>query len=518
MFHQKPLLGQPINGEHPLSKGLVGCWVFNEGSGDKVNDLSGNENHGTLNNSPVWVPGGLYFDGGNDRHVAVPSSPSLEGHANISIVVGIRTDFSQAGDTYAVVDKNGGYAAGYFLWFSSPEDDFYGRFNNAGLDAAVTTTGISFNSGEWHQLIATYDSATAKIYRKGKLDTEAAHASTMLSDSTQLCFGAQSNGATSEFLGVISYIYIYDFSLTLSHIQSLNINPYAMFEDPLPIELMAYVAAGGEEHEKNLSDTINMSDASIFLFGLNRSDSIALSDSPVKNIGRSLTDSISMSDGIIKNVGLPESDSIAMSDGITKAPGLPKSDTILLSDNASMVAAFLRSLNDTVTLSDSVVKSFGTTKADTITMSDNLVSMFRAILMNLNDTINLSDGIVKNIGTARADTINISDNFSKVVSYLKSFADTITLSDLGLREAGLNKADTVTLSDSVTKEPRLSKADTITLSDSIAKELGLSRADTITLSDFFSSDAGIVWTNIIIKGIDIMSGEPVFITGKYRLP
>ena len=33
----------------PTYEGLVGYWNFNEGSGDTVYDISGNENHGTIN-------------------------------------------------------------------------------------------------------------------------------------------------------------------------------------------------------------------------------------------------------------------------------------------------------------------------------------------------------------------------------------------------------------------------------------------------------------------------------------
>lgn len=45
---QKPPLGSVLNYEHPLAKGLVASWLFNEGSGNIVHDYSGNGNHGTI--------------------------------------------------------------------------------------------------------------------------------------------------------------------------------------------------------------------------------------------------------------------------------------------------------------------------------------------------------------------------------------------------------------------------------------------------------------------------------------
>ena len=35
--------------------GLVGYWNFNEGEGNTLYDLSGNENNGTINGDPQWV-------------------------------------------------------------------------------------------------------------------------------------------------------------------------------------------------------------------------------------------------------------------------------------------------------------------------------------------------------------------------------------------------------------------------------------------------------------------------------
>ena len=77
---QKPPLGVGLDFTHPLAQGLVGCWLFNEGSGDKVNDLSGNGNVGTLQNMAFpstvvsgWNPGkdgpALAFNAGASNYV-----------------------------------------------------------------------------------------------------------------------------------------------------------------------------------------------------------------------------------------------------------------------------------------------------------------------------------------------------------------------------------------------------------------------------------------------------------------
>ena len=43
------------SGNYVSSSYLQGYWNFNEGSGNILNDLSGNGNHGTIHGNPEWV-------------------------------------------------------------------------------------------------------------------------------------------------------------------------------------------------------------------------------------------------------------------------------------------------------------------------------------------------------------------------------------------------------------------------------------------------------------------------------
>jgi hypothetical protein len=64
----KPVLGSTIDFNHPLSQGLVGCWLFNEQAGNKIYDLANNF-ESTFYNGPIWDKkhnGSILFDGTND--------------------------------------------------------------------------------------------------------------------------------------------------------------------------------------------------------------------------------------------------------------------------------------------------------------------------------------------------------------------------------------------------------------------------------------------------------------------
>ena len=72
----KPPVGYGVDWGDPISRGLVGCWLFNEGAGNKVYDIA-KGNTGTLTNGPLWVPGKLgqtlKFDGASS-YVSIGAS------------------------------------------------------------------------------------------------------------------------------------------------------------------------------------------------------------------------------------------------------------------------------------------------------------------------------------------------------------------------------------------------------------------------------------------------------------
>ena len=61
-----PPFGSYIDPDHPLAKGLVGCWIFNEHCGRLINDLSPYRNNGRILGGALWKDG-LYFNGSNTK-------------------------------------------------------------------------------------------------------------------------------------------------------------------------------------------------------------------------------------------------------------------------------------------------------------------------------------------------------------------------------------------------------------------------------------------------------------------
>lgn len=120
----KPLFGTPLNLAHPLAQGLVGCWLFNENSGNKAYDVSSQQNHGTLTNmadppTPTsgWGPGphggALAFDGINNYISILGNLPE----ANQSKTLLLCTQGSGAG-FYGSMSYQEGTTSGYVFRYS----------------------------------------------------------------------------------------------------------------------------------------------------------------------------------------------------------------------------------------------------------------------------------------------------------------------------------------------------------------------------------------------------------------
>jgi len=66
-----------VNRSHPLARGLVGAWAFQDGGGSVLRDISGNGHDGTIVNSPAWVStahgGGLQFVKASTTYVTFPT-------------------------------------------------------------------------------------------------------------------------------------------------------------------------------------------------------------------------------------------------------------------------------------------------------------------------------------------------------------------------------------------------------------------------------------------------------------
>lgn len=237
----KPPYGTPLNRAHPLARGLVGCWLFNEGSGLIANDSSGMGNHGTLTNmsntlTSGWVGGpnggALAFDGVND---SVNCGNALNDVLSDEItIIGTTKPTTITGN-------------GAFIFKGS--DNFYTWLYTVNLTEWVVNTSVgngyvrvstSYLSTTKYQTRAFVYSRTQlrwEQYQNGALLIPTASSlkwGTITKTASSLQFGIY--GASNPLTGFISDVMIWNRALSAQEIAYLYSFPYCMF-DPLSIDI-----------------------------------------------------------------------------------------------------------------------------------------------------------------------------------------------------------------------------------------------------------------------------------------
>ncbi len=101
-LQMKPPLGATLQPGHPLSTGLVGAWLINEGAGRRIYDHTGNGLKATFSGNPSWTTGpignGVLCNDAGDASLMVSDDSRLQFPGDFTVVVWFATvDQTQAG-------------------------------------------------------------------------------------------------------------------------------------------------------------------------------------------------------------------------------------------------------------------------------------------------------------------------------------------------------------------------------------------------------------------------------------
>ena len=391
----KPYRGQLPNYQHWSMRNNVGLWIFNEGNGDLVNDLSGNRNHGTINGA-TWVPGkggpALDFDG--DDYVELPDIDIIN-PASGSISLWFKPDATDVSQHifWAGVDVGDGWGGDSEFHISlrdtaSGELEFFAY--QGGQNFRINTTFTMVNS--WHHVVTTWLSGgAANLYLDGGLVDSVGGISSIGQTSWAKIRIARPGADLRYFVGDVDNVLIYSRALSAAEVWQLYIDPYIMFEPEL-ISLFAPVAAG-TTYFATPSDSFILSEATTKSVQKEISDTITLSESTVKSIQKSIADSLTLSDTTAKSIQKVITDSLILSESTAKS--------------------IQKAIDDSITLSESIAKSVLLTKSDSITLSESTVKSIEKVIA---DNITASDAVAKSIQIAKADNITLSESVSTGLS------------------------------------------------------------------------------------------------------
>lgn len=219
-----------------VSSGLLGCWLFNEGSGKTLTDSVGT-NDGTLgavsDPGPTWATGAtgnagdfaLDFDGTNDIVRLVGSGNGALDVTGDQITV--------AASVYIVGSPDGdGQSSGSRILSKLDAYEVVYR-NNGGSEINTVRSHLAtprlvtgdnlFIQNAWNHVAVTYDGATETIYINGVSRATRAITGNLASSANDVAFGAPSGGplVNQMFRGTVDNVRIYDRGLSQTEIDSL---------------------------------------------------------------------------------------------------------------------------------------------------------------------------------------------------------------------------------------------------------------------------------------------------------
>ena len=225
------LPGLILDYRHPLARGLVGWWPMNEGGGTRVNDISGNGNHGAFGNitqGPTsgrtgGALGGAVRMDGSDDQITVPTSKSLAVLGDITLCAWINiTSFAGVGQIFG---KGASYPNPYSFVYYNDKRLAFTRGN--GVSQGYIESVSTIVGGKPEFVVASWSGGVNKIYIDGALrDSNSASNPTVTDNGLSLYIGRRSD-AVIPFAGSMWHLRIYNRCLDAREVAQLYADPLA---------------------------------------------------------------------------------------------------------------------------------------------------------------------------------------------------------------------------------------------------------------------------------------------------
>jgi len=213
---QKPLRGTLIDPSHPLSRGLVRAWAFNELSGETLHDSVGGFGKGTISGAS-WEADSLAFDGSD--YV----DPANDYNIIDAITVFVRLKRTDNASYSHAVGRHPDWFVG--CGGDANQNKFRFMINNS--NSSGYTDAI--NANQIYNVVGRYDHANVSIWLDGVSIASAAYSTNIGTTGTTTIGNYSDHGSTYTWPGNIYAVYIWNRALSTAEIQWLHRESYAMF-------------------------------------------------------------------------------------------------------------------------------------------------------------------------------------------------------------------------------------------------------------------------------------------------
>ncbi|MCH8296238.1 LamG domain-containing protein [Candidatus Poribacteria bacterium] len=190
-----------------IDEHTVAVWLFEEGTGDTVKDVSGNGHDGKFAGKLKWVNGkfgkGLQFPGDASGYVVVDSSKKLQ-LKELTIEALIKPK-APTGKWQGIICKQqaGCTNRNYGIWIHNTNNVLHSEIGAAAACAFSMDGPTVITDDEWHYVAFTYDGKVGRAYVDGKLELEKPHGQDPFFSDDPITIGVPNLNNANGFLGII---------------------------------------------------------------------------------------------------------------------------------------------------------------------------------------------------------------------------------------------------------------------------------------------------------------------------
>ncbi|RLC75048.1 MAG: hypothetical protein DRJ03_30885 [Chloroflexi bacterium] len=238
--YEKPMYGALLNPYHPLAQGLIGCWLFNEGGGNTVFDLSQYMHHGSINGATWTIEkfGSILSFDGTDDYIEVPDQNQELAPDSLTFAARIKVSGFVENDRIVTKKTNLNWDAstGWSLELNIEEKmTFLGSGGTYG-----DKLSMGWQQDKWFFVAVTKESGatTVKGYLDGQYKDNQA-CDTISPNAQPLALAVYQTQYTPI---IYSEVYIYNRALSAEEIWQLYTDPFCMFYHSLEAEVLYAVA------------------------------------------------------------------------------------------------------------------------------------------------------------------------------------------------------------------------------------------------------------------------------------
>jgi hypothetical protein len=236
IYPQKPPLGSQINQGHPLSQGLVGCWLMNEGGGEYIRNIVTNIPSPFSSDAQTrtqWQrsPKGYVVDANASNPRILPAENQAYWNTPRITVFAICITDATTANQNLLTKWHAGLGRRNFKLGIGPSGSTWCFRTWDGAADVVAESSTNFDTTNYHAICGQNDGQNINLFVDGILTAQTAFVGDIPQTASALRFFVDNQDA-GDWNGRLALAYYWKRTLLQSEIQSLTVSPYQVISKP----------------------------------------------------------------------------------------------------------------------------------------------------------------------------------------------------------------------------------------------------------------------------------------------